>query len=123
MLTLLYLRGGFAENERAVGVAVRGDVAAVFAERVDEAAGVFGDRSAVEDAVTMHEVGHLLGLVDLVRRHRASRPGAPRATARTEGRSCTTPSSRRCSAASSPADRPGTSTRTTSTTSPAIRNG
>lgn len=66
VLTLLFLRGGFAENERAVGVAVRGDVAAIFAERVDEAAGVLGDRSAVEDAVTMHEVGHLLGLVDLV---------------------------------------------------------
>ncbi|HAS13598.1 MAG TPA: hypothetical protein DCS55_24330 [Acidimicrobiaceae bacterium] len=66
VLTLLYLRGGFAENERAVGVAVRGDVAAVFAERVDEAAGMLGSESAVEDAVTMHEVGHLLGLVDLV---------------------------------------------------------
>ena len=66
VLTLLYLRGGFAENEQAVGVAVRGDVAAVFAERVDEAAGMLGSPSAVEDAVTMHEVGHLLGLVDLV---------------------------------------------------------
>lgn len=66
VLTLLYLRGGFAENERAVGVAVRGDVAAVFAERVDEAAGMLGSPPAVEDAVTMHEVGHLLGLVDLV---------------------------------------------------------
>jgi hypothetical protein len=66
VLTLLFLRGGFADNDRAVGVAVRGDVAAVFAERVDEAAGTLGNRSAVEDAVTMHEVGHLLGLVDLV---------------------------------------------------------
>lgn len=66
VLRLLYLHGGFAENERAVGVAVRGDLAAVFSDRVAEAAGVFGDRAAVEDAVTMHEVGHLLGLVDLV---------------------------------------------------------
>lgn len=66
VLTLLFVHGGFAENDRAVGVAVRGDVAAVFAERVTEAAGTLGDRSAVEDAVTMHEVGHLLGLVDLV---------------------------------------------------------
>jgi hypothetical protein len=66
VLTLLFLRGGFADNERAVGVAVRGDVAAVFAERVQEAAGALGDAAAVEDAVTMHEVGHLLGLVDLV---------------------------------------------------------
>ncbi len=66
VLTLLFLRGGFAANERAVGVAVRGDVAAVFAERVDEAAGMLGDRTAVEEAVSVHEVGHLLGLVDLV---------------------------------------------------------
>jgi len=66
VLRVLFLRGGFAENERAVGVAVRGDVAAVFAERVDEASGMLVDRDAVEDAVTLHEVGHLLGLVDLV---------------------------------------------------------
>jgi hypothetical protein len=66
VLTVLFLRGGFAENDRAVGVAVRGDVAAVFADRVDEASGMLGNPGAVEDAVTMHEVGHLLGLVDLV---------------------------------------------------------
>lgn len=66
VMRLLFVDGGFAENERAVGVAVRGDVAAVFADRVDEAAGVFADPRVVEDAVTMHEVGHLLGLVDLV---------------------------------------------------------
>lgn len=66
VLTLLYVRGGSAENERAVGLAVRSDVAAVFAERVDEAAGMLGDRAAVEQAVSLHEVGHLLGLVDLV---------------------------------------------------------
>lgn len=66
VLTLLFVRGGFAENERAVGVAVRSDVAAVFAERVGEAAGMLGDRAVVEEAVAVHEVGHLLGLVDLV---------------------------------------------------------
>lgn len=66
VLTLLFLGGGSADNERAVGIAVRSDVAAVFADRVDEAAGVLGSRAAVEDAVTLHEVGHLLGLVDLV---------------------------------------------------------
>ena len=66
VLTLLFVDGGFAENERAVGVAVRSDVAAVFADRVDEAAGPLGNRGAIEEAVTVHEVGHLLGLVDLV---------------------------------------------------------
>jgi len=77
VLRLLFLHGGFAENERAVGVAVRGDVAAVFADRVVEAAGVFGDRDAVEDAVTMHEVGHLLGLVDLALDTRRGDPEHP----------------------------------------------
>jgi len=66
VLRLLFLHGGFAESERAMGVAVRGDVAAVFATRVDEATGAFADPATVEDAVAMHEVGHLLGLVDLV---------------------------------------------------------
>lgn len=66
VLTLLFVRGGFADNQQAVGVAVRSDVAAVFAERIDEAAGVLGNRSAVEEAVAVHEIGHLLGLVDIV---------------------------------------------------------
>ena len=66
VLRLLFVRGGFAGNPSAVGVAVRGDLAAVFADRVDEAAGALGNRARVEDAVTIHEVGHLLGLVDLV---------------------------------------------------------
>ncbi len=65
VITLLFLEGGFAESDRTVGVAVRSDVAAVFADRVDEAAGTLGNPAAVEDAVTIHELGHLLGLVDL----------------------------------------------------------
>lgn len=66
VLTLLYLRGEFADSEKVVGVAVRSDVAAVFGDKVAEAAGVLGNPAAVEDAVSMHEVGHILGLVDLV---------------------------------------------------------
>lgn len=65
-LKLLFLRGGFAGSDSVLGVAVRSDVAAVFPDRLDEAAGVLGDRDRIEDAVTMHEVGHLLGLVDIV---------------------------------------------------------
>ena len=65
VMRLLYLRGGFAEGEDALGVAVRSDVAAVFSDRVDEAAGLVGDPARIEDAVTVHEAGHLLGLVDL----------------------------------------------------------
>ncbi len=66
VLDVLFLRGGFAESDLAVGVAVRSDVVAVFPDRVDEAAGLLGNPGAVEDAVTIHELGHVLGLVDLV---------------------------------------------------------
>lgn len=66
VLTLLFVHGGLADADQTVGVAVRSDVAAVFSDRVDEAAGPLGSSSRIEAAVTTHEVGHLLGLVDLV---------------------------------------------------------
>jgi hypothetical protein len=65
VLRLLFLRGGFADSDTALGVAVRSDVAAIFSDRVDQAAGLLADRARIEDAVTVHEAGHLLGLVDL----------------------------------------------------------
>ena len=65
VLHVFYLLGGYAGDDTVLGVAVRSDVVAVFADRVDEAAGLVGDRARVEDAVTMHEAGHVLGLVDL----------------------------------------------------------
>lgn len=66
VMRLLFLSGGFAESDTVVGVAVRGDVAAIFTDRVREAAGVLGSVDQMAEAVTVHEVGHLLGLVDLV---------------------------------------------------------
>ena len=80
---LYFLRGGFAESDTVLGVSVRSDVAAVFSDRVDEAAGLVGNRGRIEDAVTMHEAGHLLGLVDLfLRTGRADtdHPGHSRST-------------------------------------------
>ncbi len=65
VLTVLYVHGGFAEEDKVIGVSVRSDVAAVFSDKVADAAGVLGNPAAVEDAVSMHEVGHVLGLVDL----------------------------------------------------------
>lgn len=67
VMRLLFLRGTFEGNDGVLGVAVRGDVAAVFTDRVEASGGpLFGFNTAtVEDAVTMHEIGHLLGLVDL----------------------------------------------------------
>ena len=66
VLTLLYVGGQLADGDQALGVAVRSDVAAVFGDKIDEAAGTLGDRARIEEAVSVHEVGHLLGLVDLV---------------------------------------------------------
>ena len=66
VMRILVLRGGYAESDTVLGIAVRADVAAVFSDRVDEAGGLFGNPAVIEDAVTLHEAGHLLGLVDLV---------------------------------------------------------
>lgn len=66
VVRLLFLRGTFEGDTGVLGVAVRGDVAAVFLDRVEAAAGLLGSSAGVEVAVTTHEVGHLLGLVDLV---------------------------------------------------------
>lgn len=66
VIRLLFLKGSYGPDAGALGVAVRGDVAAVFSDRVRRAASPFVRRTTIEDAVTMHEIGHLLGLVDLV---------------------------------------------------------
>lgn len=66
VLRILFLRGGLSGRDTALGVAVRSDVAAIFSDRVTEAAGLVGNRDRIETAVVIHELGHLLGLVDLV---------------------------------------------------------
>ena len=63
---LLFVRGTFEGDDGVLGVAVRGDVAAVFVDQVAAAGGLLGGSAAIEAAVTTHELGHLLGLVDLV---------------------------------------------------------
>jgi hypothetical protein len=66
VLRLLFLHGTYEGDDSVLGVAVRGDVAAVFTDQVASAAGLLTSAAVVEEAVTTHEVGHLLGLVDLV---------------------------------------------------------
>lgn len=66
VLRLLFLHGTYQGDDGILGVAVAGDVAAVFSDQVTTAAGILVPASVVEDAVTVHEVGHLLGLVDLL---------------------------------------------------------
>jgi hypothetical protein len=66
VLHLLFLHGDFNGKSDVLGVAVRGDVVAMFHDQIQQAATPLVSSKTVEDAVTEHEVGHLLGLVDLV---------------------------------------------------------
>jgi hypothetical protein len=68
VLHVLFLKGTFEGNTEVLGVAVRGDVLALFSDVVTKAANPpLVTRAEVEDAVLMHEQGHELGLVDLAR--------------------------------------------------------
>lgn len=66
VLHLLYVHGSFGGRQDVFGVAVRGDVSALFVDQIRANASPVAPASVLEDAVTMHETGHLLGLVDLV---------------------------------------------------------
>ena len=54
---VLFLHGTFQGDDHVLGISVRDDVCAVFSDQVTT--------GTVEEAVTTHELGHLLGLVDL----------------------------------------------------------
>lgn len=78
VLRLLVLKGTFEGSADVLGVAVRGDVLALFVDSIAGAATPLVGRSTIEDAVLLHELGHLLGLVDLARdtgRADKDRPG------------------------------------------------
>ena len=65
VLHLIFVHGRWHESDTVLGVAVRGDTAALFVDAVDEAASPLVGSAAIEEAAALHEVGHLLGLVDL----------------------------------------------------------
>lgn len=67
VLHVLFLRGNLQGNDEVLGVAVRGDVVAIFSDSVAAAGTPLISGGAIEDAVLIHELGHLLGLVDLAR--------------------------------------------------------
>ena len=59
---------GTYETDSVLGVAVDASTVALFSDFIDEADGPFGRPSVedVENSVLVHELGHLLGLVNLV---------------------------------------------------------
>ena len=65
VIQLLFVHGTFGGNNGVLGVAVRGDTAAIFIDRVNASATPLVGSAGIEAAVVTHEVGHLLGLVDL----------------------------------------------------------
>jgi hypothetical protein len=65
VIHLLFVHGSFGGDDSVLGIAVRGDTAAVFVDEVQSSSTPLVGSSGIESAVVTHEVGHLLGLVDL----------------------------------------------------------
>jgi hypothetical protein len=63
-LYLLFVDGQ-PPKEGALGIAYSASAAALFADQIDEAATVLVTAEAIERGATVHEVGHLLSLVNL----------------------------------------------------------
>jgi hypothetical protein len=59
------VHGSFGGDTGVLGVAARGDVAAIFTDQVKSASTPLVGSGGIETAVVTHEVGHLMGLVDL----------------------------------------------------------
>lgn len=67
VLRLLFVHGTFEGQDSVLGVAVRGDVIAIFSDAIDGARTPVLAGDTIEEAVLVHELGHVLGLVDLAR--------------------------------------------------------
>jgi hypothetical protein len=61
---LLYLKGSFTDDS-VLGVTVRADTTAIFPDQISRTASPLVSRQRLEQAVDTHELGHVLGLVDL----------------------------------------------------------
>jgi hypothetical protein len=77
LLQLVFLTGTYGDDEGVLGIAVNARVAAVFGDRVSAAATGLVEPDRIELAVATHEVGHLLGLVDLFLRTGRADPEHP----------------------------------------------
>lgn len=65
VIRLLLVRGTFEGNDDVLGVALRGDLIALFRDSIASASTPLISGRSIEDAVLLHEIGHLLGLVDV----------------------------------------------------------
>jgi hypothetical protein len=65
VIHLLFVLGDFGGDSSVLGVSVRGDTAAVFIDQVHASSTPLVGSGGIEAAVVTHEVGHLMGLVDL----------------------------------------------------------
>jgi hypothetical protein len=77
VLRVLFLGGTFEGSDSILGVAVRGDTLALFSDSIDGATTPVLSGAAIEEAVLVHELGHLLGLVDLARNTGRADPEHP----------------------------------------------
>jgi hypothetical protein len=64
VVRLLYLKGSFSDDS-VLGVTVRGDTTAIFPDQILRASSPLVSPRRLEQAVDTHELGHVLGLVDL----------------------------------------------------------
>lgn len=76
VIHLMYLGGSYAK-EGVLGIAVRSDTIAMFLDDIAGAATPLVSRTRIERSVVIHEVGHLLGLVDLFLDTQRGDPGHP----------------------------------------------
>ena len=67
---LAYLGGSLSGSESSLGTAFAASAAVIFRDRIDDAASALLLASEIERSVVTHEVGHLLGLVNIGYRSR-----------------------------------------------------
>jgi hypothetical protein len=77
LLQILYLGGRYADDDGVLGISVNARVFAVFSDEVAKAATGLVGSERIELAVSIHELGHLLGLVDLYLRTGRADPEHP----------------------------------------------
>lgn len=65
VLRLLIVRGSFEGDRGVLGAAIRGDVIVLFRDSISAASSPIVSSRTIEDAVLLHEIGHVLGLVDI----------------------------------------------------------